>query len=363
LNQRTKILHICSDTNIGGAGQYVLTLLSQPRITEAFDVAVACPEGDLAAALRRAGIKVMLYPGANVSFTWQALRSLTGLMRSWRPRIAHTHGSLAGRMAAALAGARIIYTKHGLAYAEEQSLQVRAPAPVLKRAAVNLFADRIVAVSEAVRRALEASGAAPERIRVIPGGVALAPFAAVQPPANGMTGVLGALGRLGREKGFDVLLAAMSKLPPGEARLLLGGEGTQGEALARQLHDLGLEDRVTMTGFVADVPAFLSQIGLFVLPSRSEGLGLVAVEAMAAGRPVIATNVGGIPEVVVDGETGVLVPPEQPDALAAAIHRLLRDPVVAAQMGQAGRRRARELFSAERMAEKTAALYEELSSP
>jgi glycosyltransferase involved in cell wall biosynthesis len=266
-------------------------------------------------------------------------------------------------VAAALAGARIIYTKHGLAYAEEQSLQVRSPLPVLKRAAVNLFAHRIVAVSEAVRQALVASGAAPGRIRVIPGGVALGPFTAVPPNAAAVPAVLGALGRLGREKGFDVLLGAMSKLPPGEARLLLGGDGTQQEALSREIHVLGLADRVTMTGLVTDVPAFLAQIGIFILPSRSEGLGLVAVEAMAAGRPVIATNVGGIPEVVVDGETGVLVPPEDPAALAAAIHSLLADPVLAARMGQAGRRRARELFSAERMAEKTAALYEELSSP
>ena len=114
---------------------------------------------------------------------------------------------------------------------------------------------------------------------------------------------------------------------------------------------------------MADVPAFLGRTGVFVLPSRSEGLGLVAVEAMAAGRPVVASCTGGLPEVVVDGETGLLVEPEDPVALARAIRMLLADPDRAARMGAAGRQRVRERFSAERMARETAALYEELMAP
>lgn len=355
-NAKPKVLHICSDTNIGGAGRYVLTLLTQPGIAERFDTAVACPEGDLAAALQRAGIPVLLYPGANTSFSWQALRSLMGHMRSWRPQIAHTHGSLAGRVAAALTGARVIYTKHGLAHAEEQAIQVRGAGSFAKRAAVRLFADRIVAVSEAVSRALEAQGADPGRIRVIPGGVDLTPYAADQPQ---VPGVICSLGRLQTEKGFDILLRAMTLLK-GETRLKLGGEGLLEQELARLVSDLGLQDAVEMHGFVADVPAFLADSGLFVLSSRSEGLGLVIIEAMAAGRPVVATRVGGVPEVVVDGETGLLVPPEDPQALAEAIRRVVRDPALARRLGAAGRRRAQAFFSAERMAEQTAALYREL---
>lgn len=353
---RTRLLHICSDTNIGGVGRYVLTLLTQPRITEAYEVAVACPEGALAEALRGVGIHVVLYPGADTSFSFSALRSLVGLMRSWRPQIVHTHGSLAGRVAAALVGARIVYTKHGLAGAAERSIQVRSPGAMLKRAAVRLFAHRIVAVSAAVRQMLIDQGADPERIRVIPGGIDMAQYAELPPP---VPGVVGALGRLEREKGFDLLLTAMAKLR-GEARLLLGGDGQERESLAQQIAELHLEDRVTQTGFVADVPAFLGQTGLFVLPSRTEGLGLVAVEAMAAGRPVVATRTGGIPEVVADGETGLLVPPGDPAALAKAIRRLLADPERARAMGTAGRERARRLFGAEQMAEQTAAMYAEL---
>jgi glycosyltransferase involved in cell wall biosynthesis len=335
----------------------VLSLLTQPAIADRFDTAVACPEGDLAAAVRRIGLPVFLYPGANTSFSWPALRSLTAHMRTWRPQIAHTHGSLAGRVAAALAGARIVYTKHGLAAAEEQAIQVRGAGRLTKKLAVTLFAHRIVAVSEAVKRALVAQGADPGRVRVIPGGVDLAEYDRQAPL---VPGVLGALGRLQTEKGFDVLLRAVAELRGGEARLLLGGEGLLEKELPRLAAELGVSQQVEFRGFVTDVPAFMAETGVFVLSSRSEGLGLVIVEAMAAGRPVVATRVGGVPEVVVDGETGLLVEPENPGALAAAVRRLLADPGLAARLGQAGRRRAHDRFGAGHMAALTAAMYEEL---
>ena len=351
------MLHVCSDTNIGGAGRYVLTLLTQPRIAARYEAAVACPEGALAAALRRAGVPVFLYPGADRSLSWSGLRHLLGLVRRWRPHIVHTHGALAGRIAGRLGGARVVYTKHGLAAAVEASIQVRSPGGWLRRMAVRRFADRIVAVSEAVRDALIAQGADPGAVRVIPGGVDLAAYDRLPPP---VPGVLGALGRLEPEKGFDVLLDAVAELR-GEARLILGGDGSQRQALAArvELEDLPVE----LTGFVADVPAFLGRIGVFVMPSRSEGLGLVALEAMAAGRPVVASRTGGLPEVVIDGETGLLVAPEDPHGLAQAVRMLLADPDRAARMGAAGRDRVRAQFSAERMAAETAALYEELISP
>lgn len=353
---RERVLHICSDTNIGGAGRYVLSLLGRPEITDRFAVAVACPEGQLAAALRRAGVQVMEYPGADTSFSAAALWALVRLVRSWRPRIVHTHGSLAGRLAGRLGGARVVYTKHGLAAAEEQAVQVRAAGGLAKRAAVTLLADRIVAVSGAVRDTLVAQGADPRRVRVISGGVETEGYSGAGPL---VPGVIGALGRLSYEKGFDLLLMAMQELDD-EVRLLLGGDGPQRERLAAEA--AGLAGRTDLIGFVPDVAEFMGRIGLFVLPSRSEGLGLVLVEAMAAGRPVVATRVGGIPEVVSDGETGLLVPPEDPVALAVAIRRILDDPDLAARMGRAGRSRAEALFSARRMAEQTRELYQEMLS-
>ena len=354
---KPRVLHVCSDTNIGGAGRYVLTLLTQPRIAERFVVAVACPEGDLAVTLRRAGLEVLTYPGADVSFSLAALQSLYLLVRSWRPQIVHTHGSLAGRVAAGVAGVKVVYTKHGLASVAEQAVQVRRARATVKRAAVRVFADRIVAVSEAVKRSLVAAGADAERVWVIPGGVALDGYVGVPPL---VPGVVGALGRLSFEKGFDVLVDAVPRLAGAGIRVLLAGDGPQREALSRQVADLGLSEAVSLVGFVDAVPAFLGRTGVFVLPSRSEGLGLVLVEAMAAGRPVVATRVGGIPEVVVDGETGFLVEPEDAGALAGAIARVLGDPALAFRLGEAGRRRAQAVFSAERMADQMAALYAEL---
>lgn len=351
-----RVLHICSDTNIGGAGRYVLSLLGRPEIADRFEVAVACPEGQLAAALRRAGVKVLEYPGADTSFSMTALWALVGLVRSWRPHIVHTHGSLAGRLAGRLGGARVVYTKHGLAAAEEQAVQVRSAGGLARWAAVRLAADRIVAVSGAVRDALVAHGADPRKVRVISGGVEMEAYADVGPL---VPGVIGSLGRLSYEKGFDLLLVAMQELDD-KVHLLLGGDGPQRERLAAEAFGLG--ERVELTGFVPDVADFMGRIGLFVLPSRSEGLGLVLVEAMASGRPVVATRVGGIPEVVLAGETGLLVPPEDPVALVLAIRRVLEDPELAARMGRAGRSRAEKLFSARRMAEQTRELYLEMLS-
>jgi len=355
---RPRILHVCSDTNIGGAGRYVTTLLKQPQFQANFEAAVACPEGSLANLLRNQGILVFDYPGAEVSFSVAAVRVLIKRMREWKPRIVHTHGALAGRIAGRLIGARVIVTKHGLASADEQAVQVRSPGALLKWASVHLLADRLVAVSEAVGRSLVLSGANSNRIRVIPGGTETEAYSQVGPPVRG---VIGAFGRLSWEKGFDQLIEAMALLKGEPVQLLLGGEGPQRDALLAQAKALKLgPNQFSAIGFVDDVPEFMNRIGVLVLPSRSEGLGLVLVEAMAAGRPVIASRCGGVPEVVVDGQTGLLVSPESPTELAGAICRLIASPEEAQRMGLAGRERARLKFSASRMAEQMTAVYEEL---
>lgn len=352
------MLHVCSDTNIGGAGRYVITLLRQRLIQERFEVAVACPEGALARLLRHEGIPVLLYPGAEVSFSVAAVRVLMKRMRAWKPHIVHTHGALAGRIAGRLSGTRVIITKHGLASADEQAIQLRSPGALLKWASVRVLADRIVAVSEAVSRSLVRAGANPNRIRVVPGGTETENYSQVGPL---VPGVIGAFGRLSREKGFDQLLEAMAILKGEPVQLLLGGDGPQRNALLEQAKSLGLTpDQFSAVGFVSDVPEFMARTGIFVLPSRSEGMGLVLVEAMSAGRPVVASRCGGVPEVVVDGETGLLVSPESPVELAAAIRRLVASPEEAYRMGVAGRDRARSHFGAGRMAEQMTALYEEL---
>lgn len=202
-----------------------------------------------------------------------------------------------------------------------------------------------VAVSERSGREVEAyAGLPPGSVGVVRNGVPdLGP---VEPlPHDGV--VLVAVGRLNAQKGFDVLLEALQRLTG--ARLVIVGGGEEHDALTRQAARLGLSGRVRITGWTERVRHFLSQGDIFVLPSRSEGFPLAIVEAMLAGLPVVASGVGGVPESVRDGETGLLVAKDEPERLAAALQRLIADPELRVRMGRRGRLAALR-FTDEQMA-------------
>ena len=167
-----------------------------------------------------------------------------------------------------------------------------------------------------------------------------------------------AVGRLESQKGFDVLLDAFACLP--EGRLLLVGDGSERAALEQQVALLGLDHRVRLTGWIEDSRALLDEADVFALPSRLEGFPLVVVEAMLAGLPVVAADVGSVREAVVAGATGVLVKPGDAAGLAAALQRLLGDQAERARLGRAARERALERFVADRMAKAYVDLYREL---
>lgn len=169
---------------------------------------------------------------------------------------------------------------------------------------------------------------------------------------------VGALGRLTRQKGFDVLLAALVDVP--EVDALIAGEGPERPHLERLLNELDLGDRVRLPGSVDHPDALLGSIDALVLPSRSEALPLVVLEAMHAGLPVVASDVGSVAEAVIDGVTGLLVPPEDEPALAAAIRRVL-DPAVGRRMGEEGRKVARARFTLERMVREYELVYARLA--
>jgi glycosyltransferase involved in cell wall biosynthesis len=175
--------------------------------------------------------------------------------------------------------------------------------------------------------------------------------------------VLLEVGRLCAVKGQRDAIAALPLLGRADVTLLLAGEDIEGggaylDALERQASQLGVRDRVRFLGRRDDVPALLAAADALVLPSWQEGLPLVVLEAMAAGVPVVATSVGGTPEAVVDGETGLLVPPRDVPALTAAIDTLLDDPERARRLGEAGRRRVRERFDAAESTRRILGLYE-----
>ena len=237
------------------------------------------------------------------------------------------------------------------------------------------LADRVLVNAEAIKAGLIAEGYAPERILVIPNGIHCQPLktAAVKkavrrrldlPPDVPVVGVVARIARLkGLEYFVEAAGAVLDRIP--NARFVVVGDTRVDlqyrEELKRLAGRLGLRERLFFTGFRTDVPDVVSTMTISVLPSiGGEGLSNSLLESMAAAVPVVATDIGGNPEVVLDGVTGLLVPPKDSTALARAICRILESPALAASMGQAGRRRVLEHFTNERMIENTQRIYEEL---
>jgi len=235
------------------------------------------------------------------------------------------------------------------------------------------LADRVIVNAEAIKRTLVAEGYRPERITVIPNGILCPPLGSIPDRALhrefGLSTndvLIGVVSRIARGKGLEYFLdaapAVAARIPT--AKFLIIGDNAFNpdyrEELKKQTVELGLQDRVIFTGFRLDVPNILSSLAVSVLPSLNEGLSNSLLESMAAAVPVVATNVGGNPEVVTDGEAGFLVPPRNAAALADAICRVLCTPNLRNTLGQAGRQRVLKYFSNERMIQNVERLYGDL---
>jgi glycosyltransferase involved in cell wall biosynthesis len=265
----------------------------------------------------------------------------------------HGHGlarSPLFAIASFTAGLPLVVTLHNLAPVRLPRISRFFVRRALGRAA------RIIAVSDAV--AASAAGLH-SSITVVPNGIDSARFRTATPlPINAPGGLVVSVARLSPEKGIDTLIEAVAPLP--HVRVLIAGEGPERAALDARIAALGIGERVDLLGAWDDVPSLLMAAALYVQPSREEGQGIAALEAMAAGRAVIATRVGGLPEVVAENVTGWLVPPDDPTALGAAIQALLADPCARRALGDAGARRVEERFTADAMRTATRALYEQV---
>ena len=222
-----------------------------------------------------------------------------------------------------------------------------------------------VTVSEAVRQVLLHSGIPKHRVQTVYSGVDVDRFTHVLevpplfPPG---TRVIGTVGHLAGHKGHRYLLQATQVLLQSEPRLgvVIAGTGALRATLEAQATDLGITEHVCFTGFREDILPLIQSFEIFVFPSYLEGLGTSILDAMALGKPVVATRAGGIPEVVQDGVTGILVPPRDPAALAHALLYLLRHPQEGKTLGVAGRQRVHQGFTAEQMASGTIQVYRQL---
>jgi len=227
----------------------------------------------------------------------------------------------------------------------------------------NRCVDGVVAISEPIAALLAAGGIDGEKIRVIPSGVDPAPYENI-PPRGGEPSpvVVGTVAALEARKGHRFLLEAAAELKRRGRSFIfrVAGDGSEKTALQEMARKLGVEREVEFVGFVADVAGFLASIDIFVLASMFEGLGVAAIEAMAAARPVVATAVGGLKDLVVEGETGFLVPPGDSMALAQALDGLAEEKELARAMGKKGRARVLEHFTMERMARANEEFYYQL---
>jgi predicted dehydrogenase/glycosyltransferase involved in cell wall biosynthesis len=218
--------------------------------------------------------------------------------------------------------------------------------------------DRIVCVSHESARSYLDTGIPQERIRVVRNGIE--PVSG-RPDRLGLPGdarLVLSVGRLTEQKGFDVLLDAAAELP--ETHFFVVGRGPLAKSLQAGIERGALGERVRLLGRREDVPSLLAGANLLAMPSRFEGLPIVALEAMSLGLPVVGTRVCGLTEAVVDGSTGRLVPAGDAEALACALDEVLSSPGLTAAWGEAGRRRQREKFGADRMVAETAAVYDEV---
>lgn len=298
-----------------------------------------------------------------------AFRRLVRLVREGRFDVVHAHLTYAatwGALVSRITGVPCVATLH-TGPVEGPAWSAHSVRERLLAFTLNRWCAAVVLVSEAARAQHAQRGRlAGHNVCVIHNGVDVDAFARGQRArvraelglAEGQPTLL-CVSALRKGKGLEVVLRATALLAARwpELRLLIAGEGALRERLREQARDLGIESRVLWLGLRRDVADLLAAADVFVLASREDAFPTVLLEAMAAGRPVAATRVGGIPEIVEDGETGLLVGPGDPEALADAVDTVLRDPALAVALGQAGRGRARARFSTALWMQRLLGLY------
>jgi glycosyltransferase involved in cell wall biosynthesis len=347
-------MHVHRIRGIGGSERHLLTLL--PALAElGVDVTMVGlddPEWnatDFYDALRVPAVRLRSARDVDPLL-------LARLTRTLNADVVHTHlvhADLYGGLAAKLRGERLVSTKHN-----DDPFRLGRFRHVER--GLTRIADRVIAITESLRRfTVERVGVPTRKVEVIHYGLDAPPEPWGENPPDPVppdATVLVAVCRLVEQKGIDVALRALAELP--DTYLVVLGEGQERARLEALARELGVGNRVYLPGRVPDVAAWLQRASVLVHPVRWEGFGLALLEAMLSGLPVVASRVSSVPEIVVDGETGLLVPPDDPQALAQGIRTALANP----QYGEAGRARAHAEFSVERMARRTLELYERLGS-
>ncbi|MGQ9558655.1 MAG: glycosyltransferase family 4 protein [Desulfurispora sp.] len=367
-----RVMHVVRPA-AGGMKNHLLSLLEYAN-RDRLQLYVAGPP-ELLEAVRPLGVKIYplpLSPDIDPAKDSVVISRLAALLRQEKIALLHAHGSragLPGRLAALLAGTPVrFFTAHNSLFYSGWPVW-KLSAMVLAERLLAACSQQVIAVSENLRRELlEKEKLPPHKVVVIPNGIEPGRFmyerrgAAIAGERGEPRVVLGTVARLAPQKGLATLLRAFALLEGQLAgaydlRLVLVGDGPLLSELQTLAGQLGIAQRVVFTGMRRDIPELLHSFDIFVLPSLTEGLPLTVLEAMAAGLPVVASRVGGIPEAVQDGQTGFLVPPGQEVALAEKLGCLVQQPEWRCRMGAAGRQRVLAEFTVQSMVRKTERLY------
>lgn len=362
-----KVLHVIDSGGLYGAEVMLLNLAAEQAAMGLEPVIASigdplCGEKPLEAEAMRRGLRVERFrmrPGPNIAGAFRVLRF------AWREQcdVIHSHGYkgniLFGFMPRALRRLPMVTTLHGWTWTG--GMDRMGLYEWLDRLSLR-FVDAVVMVNDTMRRKIDLPG-----IHVVPNGIPLAgeaerPATPLDPRIvefcrGGIT--LGAIGRLSPEKGFDILLDAVREVAEHhpDIRLVILGEGESRGGLEAKIRELGLTERVLLPGYVPDANRYLPLFRVFVLSSLTEGLPMVILEAMQAGVPIVATRVGGVPEVLGEGAAGKLVPVSDVNRLADGINQLIIDRYLSAVMTSAAKHSLKDKYSASIMALKYCEIY------
>ncbi len=359
MKKLNKILHIIPALGMGGAERVVVDICLGLETSEFETVVLSFVSGGYwKEILEKKHIRVIELQKKS-KFDFKNFLMIKKIIKQEKPDIVHTHlgGDLYGRLAARLLGYKnIISTEHNVNPDEGFLMN-------LIKKITSTWANKIIAVSKAVERDLNHRyGIAKEKIRVIYNGIDMKNFIAKETQSNNSLIQIGSAGRLTEQKGFAVLVKALAELKDLNFHCTIAGEGVKRAELEALVVTLGLTERVSLPGLNSDIPKFLHDLDIFVLPSLWEGLGIAVLEAGATSLPVVASNVDGIREIITDTKNGLLFEPGDAHALADTLRSLINNSNERERLGRALRERVSEHFSVSKMVAEYRKAYLEILS-
>lgn len=366
-----RIMYVITKTNWGGAQRYVYDLATAAQASGMNVLVAGGGEGELLTRLKDAQVDTLTIGGlsrdVHITKDVAAFKELYSLFRRAKPEVVHLNSSKAGIAALAARLARvphIVFTVHGWAWNEER--------PYLQKCVIALaywltllLSHTVIMVSNEAKRQGRFFPFVQRKMTVIHNGVRAPEFLSREEarrkllPSSTRSLWIGTIGELHPIKGHSTLIEAYEHVAPDvpDSELILIGEGQERSALERQIRIEGVSGSTHLLGHIPEASLYLRAFDIFVLPSRSEGLPYVLLEAGAASLPVVATAVGGIPEVITEEETGVLVPYGDRGSLTEALEYVAQDETLRRRLGSALHTKVENEFSVHRMVTQTFALY------